>query len=50
MAERLGVCSSRSSKNNFGDNSSLGTLSNFVDHTSLSIFGNHNEIDYVSVE
>lgn len=49
LAERLG-CSSKSSKHNFDNNSSLGTSSSFVDHTSLSIFGNRHELDYVSVE
>lgn len=44
------MCSSRSSRNSFGDNNSLGTSSSFVDHTSLSIFGNPHEFDYVSVE
>lgn len=44
------MCSSRWSKNSFGDNSSLGTTSSFVDHTSLSIFGNPHEFDYVSIE
>jgi hypothetical protein len=50
LAEKLGMCSSRWSKNSSGDNGSLGTSSNFVDHTSLSIFGNPHEFDYVPVE
>lgn len=47
---QLGTCSSRSSRNSFGDNNSMGTSSSFVDHTSLSIFGNPHEFDYVPVE
>lgn len=50
LAAKLGMCSTRLSKNPFGDNNSLGTSSNFVDHTSLSIFGNPHEFDYVSIE
>lgn len=47
LAERLGVCSSKWSKNTYDDNRSLGTSSSFVNHTSLSIFGNPHELDYV---
>lgn len=49
-ADRLGMCSSRCSKSSFSDNRSLGTSSSFVDHTSLSLFGNSNELDYVTIE
>lgn len=50
LAEKLGLCSSKWSKNSFGDNRTLGTSSSFVNNTSLSILGHRNDLDYVSVE
>lgn len=50
LADRLGVCSTRWSKNPAGNNRSLSTSSSFVDHRSLSIFGNSHELDYVPDE
>jgi len=50
LTDKLGMCSSRSSKDSFGDTYSSGTSSSFVDHTSLSIFGHRHELDYVPIE
>jgi len=50
LADKLGMCSSRWSKHSSSDNRSLDTSLSFVNNTTLSIFGNRNELDYVSVE